>query len=84
MIRTIVGFRIARGLLERPVYREYFASGLTVFDPVGAAGPSSPPNFLARVEVQNLIRELGLIEDRDGPEEEAFHEIELEMAAANK
>ena len=84
VIRTIVGFRIARGLLERPVYREYFASGLTVFDPVGAAGPSSPPNFLARVEVQNLIRELGLIEDREGPEEEAFHEIELEMAAANK
>lgn len=84
VIRAIVGFRIARGLLERPVYREFFASGLTVFDPVGTAEPSPPPNFLARVEVQNLIRELGLIEDRESLEEEAFQEIELEMAAANK
>jgi chromosome partitioning protein len=83
VVRTVVGFRIARGLLERPVYREFFASGLTVFDPVGAAGPSSPPNFLARVEVQNLVRELGLIEDRAGPEEQALHEIELEMAEVN-
>jgi chromosome partitioning protein len=84
VIRTIVGFRIAHGLLERPVYREFFASGLTVFDTVGAAGPSSPPNFLARVEVQNLIREIGLTEDRENPEEAAFHEIELEMEEANK
>jgi chromosome partitioning protein len=84
VVRTIVGFRIARGLLERPVYREFFASGLTVFDPVGAAEPSLPPNFLARVEVQNLIHELGLIEDHEGLEEETFHGIELEMATAIK
>ena len=84
MIRTIVGFRIARGLLERPVYREFFACGLTVFDPVGAVEPSAPPNFLARVEVQNLIRELGLIEHHESLEEESFHEIELETAEANK
>jgi chromosome partitioning protein len=84
VIRTIVGFRIAHGLLERPVYREFFASGLTVFDTVGTAVPSSPPNFLARVEVQNLIRELGLVEDRQGPEEAIFHEMELEMAEANE
>jgi hypothetical protein len=81
VIRTIVGFRIARGLLERPVYREFFACGLTVFDPVGAE-PSPAPNFLARVEVQNLIRELGLIEHH--LEEEAFHEIELDTVVANK
>jgi chromosome partitioning protein len=84
VIRTIVGFRIARGLLERPVYREFFGSGLTVFDAVGAAGPGTPPNFLARVEVQNLIRELQLIEDDEDVEEQAFHEIELETAEANK
>jgi chromosome partitioning protein len=78
VIRTIVGFRIAHGLLERPVYREFFACGLTVFDPVGAAEPSPPPNFLARVEVQNLIRELGLIEHHESLEEETFHDIELE------
>jgi hypothetical protein len=73
-----VGFRIAHGLLERPVYREFFACGLTVFDPVGAAEPGAPPNFLARVEVQNLIRELGLIEHHESLEEETFHDIELE------
>jgi chromosome partitioning protein len=84
VIRTIVGFRIARGLLERPVYREFFASGLTVFDPVSTAELGPPPNFLARVEVQNLIRELGLIEDHEGLKEEAFHGGELEMAAAIK
>ena len=83
MIRTIVGFRIARGLLERPVYREFFACGLTVFDPVGAE-PSPAPNFLARVEVQNLIRELGLIEHHESLEEETFHDIELDTVEANK
>jgi hypothetical protein len=31
-----------------------------------------------------LIRELGLITDHKGLEEEAFHEMELEMAAAIK
>jgi chromosome partitioning protein len=84
VIRTIVGFRIARGLSERPVYREFFASGLTVFDPVGAAEFSPPPIFLARAEVQNLIRELGLIEDHERLEEDAFHEIGLEMGEASK
>jgi hypothetical protein len=83
VIRSILGFRIARGLFERPVYREFFASGLTVFDPVEAAESSSPSNFIARVEVQNLIRELGLIVDQEGLEEEPFREIELEMAEAN-
>ena len=84
VIRTIVGFRIAHGLLERPVYREFFASGLTVLDTVGAAGPSSPPNFLARVEVQNLVRELELTEDREVLERCGVSAIEMEMAVANK
>jgi chromosome partitioning protein len=74
VIRTILGFRIARGLLERPAYREFFAAGLTAFDPVKA------PNFLARLEVQNLIREVGLIEDHDDLEDDRLREIELEMA----
>ncbi len=30
-IRTRLGFRTARGLSERPVYREFFAAGLTAF-----------------------------------------------------
>ncbi len=79
VIRATLGFRIARGLLERPAYREFFAAGLTAFDPVAQLSPS---DFLARLEVQNLIREIGLVED-DDLEDKGLHEIELEMAEAN-
>jgi chromosome partitioning protein len=78
VIQRTLGFRIARGLLERPVYREFFAAGLTVFDQiegVKSAAESNRPELLARLEVQNLIREIGLI-DEASPEDEAFHEIE--------
>jgi chromosome partitioning protein len=85
VIRRTLGFRIARGLMERPVYREFFAAGLTVFDPVegftDAADPGRP-DLLARLEVQNLIREIGLIDEAD-LKDEAFHEIEPEIAGAN-
>jgi len=83
VVQRTLGFRIARGLLERPVYREFFAAGLTVFDPVEvftSAAESDRPELLARLEVQNLIREIGLIEDDF--EHEAFHEIEVEIAQA--
>jgi hypothetical protein len=85
VIQRTLGFRIARGLLERPVYREFFAAGLTVFDPVEgftSAAESNQPELLARLEVQNLIREIGLIDEAD-LEEEAFHEIEPEIVGAN-
>ena len=85
MIQRTLGFRIARGLLERPVYREFFAAGLTVFDQIEglkSAAESSQSNLLARIDVQNLIREIGLIDEAD-LEDEAFHEIELEVAEAN-
>jgi hypothetical protein len=78
-MQTTLGFRIAHGLLERPVYREFFAAGLTVFDPVEGFDSTAE----ARFDVQNLIREIGLITDHADPEGEAFHEIELKMAAAN-
>jgi chromosome partitioning protein len=80
VIQRTLGFRVARGLLERPVYREFFAAGLTVFDPVEGftgAAESNRPDLLARLEVQNLIREIGFIEDK------ALPEIEPEMAGAN-
>ena len=74
MIQRTVGFRVASGLLERPVYREFFATGLTVLDPIEGFTSVAIP---ARLEVQNLIREIGLID-------EAFPEgIEPEMAKAN-
>ncbi len=84
VIQRTLGFRVARGLLERPVYREFFAAGLTVFDSVDgfkSAEESNPPSLLARLEVQNLMREIGLIEDHPGPEDEPF--LELEIAAVS-
>jgi len=83
VIQRTLGFRIACGLRERPVYREFFAAGLTVFDPVeGFTGAeSNRPDLLARLEVQNLIREIGLIDEAD-LEDAAFHDIEVEIARA--
>jgi hypothetical protein len=77
VIERTVGFRVARGLLERPVYREFFAAGLTVLDPIEGFESAVIP---ACLEVQSLIREIGLI--GDDFEDEAFHEIELEIAQA--
>jgi chromosome partitioning protein len=78
VMRTTLGFRIARGLLERPVYREFFAAGLTVFDQVEGFNSAVE----ARLDVQNLIQEIGLIADHDDLADEAFHESEPEMAEA--
>src|SRR6516165_4671105 len=91
VIRVTLGFRVARGLLERPVYREFFAAGLTVFDPVEGfknTAETNRPILMARLEVQNLIREIGLIEDYAELEDKAFHEIEhlsrlCELALSN-
>ena len=86
VIQRTLGFRIARGLLERPVYREFFATGLTVFDPVEgftSAAETNRPDLVARLEVQNLIREIGLVKDHNDLEVEALHEIEVEIAGAD-
>jgi hypothetical protein len=91
VIRVTLGFRIGRGLLDRPLYREFFAAGLTVFDPVEGfknTAETNRPILLARLEVQNLIREIGLVEDYAELEDEAFHEIEhlsrlCELAPSN-
>jgi len=79
VLQRKLGFRIARGLLERPAYREFFAAGLTVFDlPEGfeSSVDSGRTNSLARVEVENLIREIGLIEDHAEIQNETLDEIE--------
>src|SRR5690348_148396 len=62
VVQRTLGFRVARGLLERPVYREFFAAGLTVFDPIEGFENAVVP---ARLEVQSLIREIGLIDEAD-------------------
>jgi chromosome partitioning protein len=91
VIQRTLGFRIARGLLDRPVYREFFAAGLAVFDLAEGFKSTAEINraiLLARLEVQNLIRETGLIEDYADLEDGAFHEIEYlsrlcELALSN-
>jgi len=77
VLRTTLGFRIACGLLERPVYREFFAAGLTVFDQIEGFDTTGE----ARLDVQNLIREIGPIADHDDVADEALHEIESDTVA---
>jgi chromosome partitioning protein len=79
VIQRTVGFRVARGLLERPVYREFFAAGLTVLDPIEGFESAAVP---ARLEVQNLVREIGLIDEAD-LQDEAVRGIEPRMAGIN-
>ena len=79
VVQRTLGFRIARGLLERPAYREFFAAGLTVFDfaeGFESSAESGRTNSLARVEVENLIREIGLIGDHAELQNESLDEIE--------
>jgi chromosome partitioning protein len=75
VIQQTLGFRVARGLLERPVYREFFAAGLTVLDPVEKLKSAPEPisrHLLARLEVEKLVQEVGLIGDSDGLEIQPF------------
>jgi hypothetical protein len=79
VIQRTLGLRIARGLLERPVHREFFAAGLTVLDSVEGFRSTAETNrsiLLARLEAQNLIREIGLLEDYADLEDETVDEIE--------
>jgi hypothetical protein len=78
VIQKTIGFRVTRGLLERPVYRGFFAAGLTVLDPMEEFEGVAEP---ARLEVQSLVRQLGLVDEVDR-EDDAGSEIEPEMAAA--
>jgi chromosome partitioning protein len=63
-----VGFRVATGLHEDPVYRHFFPRGLTALDDLGKTMPSidpDPSHHTARREVQSLLEVLKLpIDDR--------------------
>ena len=79
VVQRTLGFRIARGLLERPAYREFFAAGLTVFDlpeKLESSAESDQTNLLARLEIENLIREIGFVEDDAELQNESIDEIE--------
>jgi chromosome partitioning protein len=54
-----VGFRIARGLSERVIYRELFPSGLTLLDK-GQLGELGTSHLIARQELRELVAGLRL------------------------
>jgi chromosome partitioning protein len=56
-----IGFRTARGLSERVIYRELFLSGLTLLDLKRGGGPSMTMSHVAaRQEVRDLVAALNL------------------------
>lgn len=54
-----VGFRVARGLSERVIYRELFPSGLTLLDK-GHLGELGTSHLVARQELRELLHALRL------------------------
>ena len=54
-----VGFRVAKGLSERVIYRELFPSGLTLLDK-GQLGDLGTSHLVARQELRGLVANLRL------------------------
>ena len=54
-----VGFRVARGMSERVIYRELFPSGLTLLDK-GHLGDLGTSHLVARQELRGLVSGLNL------------------------
>ena len=64
LISREVGFRVAPGLAERVIFREFFPVGLTAFDRLDGSGLDASPgmsSLTARMEVRALIEEIGLL-----------------------
>jgi chromosome partitioning protein len=62
-----IGFRVARGLHERTIYRELFPFGLTAFDPLDEGLVQfriSRAHLTARKEVRELVTAIGLLPPR--------------------
>ena len=59
-----LGFRTARGLSDRVIYREFFPVGLTAFDPLDENRLGLKGNLahvMARSEVHDMMEDLGLL-----------------------
>jgi chromosome partitioning protein len=68
-VRGRLGFRTTRGLSERLVFRELFAVGLTAFDRIDKTVlgvKPSPTNLVARLEVRDLVEQIGLLPKKAG------------------
>jgi chromosome partitioning protein len=73
LIAGEVGFRLAPGLAERVMFREFFPMGLTAFDQIdGSAGSGNAgmSRLVARMEVRELIEAIGLLPSDSLPGEE--------------
>jgi chromosome partitioning protein len=71
---TRIGFRVAEGLAERVVYREFFPRGLTALDDLDEQMPGvspSPSHMAARQEVTGLMETIKLPLDERGQERAA-------------
>ena len=79
-----VGFRIAKGLSERVIYRELFPSGLTLLDK-GHLGDLGTSHLVARQELRGLIASLRLpgvgLPDAGAPEKGAPDKRTQDQAA---
>ncbi len=84
VIQRTLDFRIAPGLHERPVYREFFAAGLTVLDSVEGFTHAVESILPARLEVEDLMRQIGLTEQAADVEPHPVPDIELQMADTNE
>ncbi|HLN07393.1 MAG TPA: division plane positioning ATPase MipZ [Xanthobacteraceae bacterium] len=63
-VHARLGFRTARGLSERLVFREFFAQGLTALDRMERTVLGARPgatNLVARLEVRDLVEQIGLL-----------------------
>lgn len=65
-----IGFRIAQGLSERPIFREMFLSGLTLMDLRDTGDQLDMSKIAARQEVRELMKTLDILPEVS-PEQEA-------------
>ncbi|MEM8750090.1 MAG: division plane positioning ATPase MipZ [Pseudomonadota bacterium] len=78
-----LGFRIADGISERVIFREYFPMGLTALDEVDLVnkdGRLSVSHLSARQEVRKLVRALRLPVDEPGRQRAEARQVWMERA----
>jgi chromosome partitioning protein len=76
-----LGFRVAEGIGERVIYREFFPRGLTAFDDLDETTLGTRPNMShvsAREEVMQLLAALRLPLDERGRKRAAARAVWLE------
>ncbi|MEE9375481.1 MAG: division plane positioning ATPase MipZ [Rhizobiaceae bacterium] len=78
-----MGFRVADGISERVIFREYFPMGLTALDELQGMeleGKPTVSHLSARQEIRNLIRSLRLPVDDLGERRAAARKMWLERS----